>query len=271
MFDIVENLTLTLGFRYDDYDDQGGFFSPRGAAVWQMAEHHILKTQYAESFRPPTFSELYSQSNGVIAGSPDLDAEHIRTMELGYIFRKPETVFRATLFRSELEDNIEHPATSSETSDPDDIRYVNGGDIEMKGFELEFEQQLSAMFRMAGSLSYADTEDKDTGEPVEGAAEWMGNVSLNAEPRKDCTVSLLYQYVGERARGPLDAREDLDADHTLDIAVSFNNLLTKGFGLRAAVKNIFDTDVYYPAPADTYPDDFPCPGREYWLQLSHTF
>jgi len=269
MLDITDRLAITLGLRYDDYDDMGSHLSPRGAAVWRLTDHHILKAQYAEAFRPPTFSELHSQTNGLIAGNSDLESEHIRTAELGYIFRNPMTTLRLTLSHSELKDNIEHPATSSEVSDPEDIRYVNGGDIRMKGLELEFEQKLGEAFRLKGNLSFADTEDSDTGEAVEGSADWLGNMGLMYRPWQDYTFSLQYRYVGKRHRGPADDRDDLDALDTLDFTAGFQNLFTRGFSLRTGIKNLFDTDIRYLAPAKTYPDDFPGPGREYRIEISY--
>lgn len=271
MFDIANDFTITLGLRYDKYSDNvGEHLTPRGSLVWRLTDHQFFKVQYAEAFRPPTFTELYSQRNTIIAGNPDLDSEHIHTSEFGYIFRNEKTTVRMTLFYSKLTDNIEHPASSSVQSDGH-IQYVNGGDIRMKGFEFEFQQIMRDALRLDGNISFADTEDTDTGEAVEGAAKWMGNIGVAYHLWEDSVLSLQYHYVGKRSRGPADGRDDLKAYDTTDFTLNFLNVFTRGMTLRTGIRNLFDKDIRYPAPAGTYPDDFPSQGREWWAQFSYDF
>ena len=57
--DLLSNLSLTLGARYDSYSDLDSRLTPRIAIAWRLSDRHIIKAQYAEGFRPPTFFELY--------------------------------------------------------------------------------------------------------------------------------------------------------------------------------------------------------------------
>ncbi|MDH5764334.1 MAG: TonB-dependent receptor, partial [Nitrospinota bacterium] len=45
----------------------------------------------------------------------------------------------------------------------------------------------------------------------------------------------------------------------------------QGWALRGGVRNLFDEDIYYAAPANTYPADYPRPGINFWAQLSFEF
>jgi len=45
----------------------------------------------------------------------------------------------------------------------------------------------------------------------------------------------------------------------------------KDLQARGGVRNLFDEDIYYAAPANTYPDDYPRPGINFWTQLSYEF
>jgi outer membrane receptor protein involved in Fe transport len=37
------------------------------------------------------------------------------------------------------------------------------------------------------------------------------------------------------------------------------------------VRNLFDEDIYYTASANTYPDDYPRPGINFWAQMTYEF
>ena len=279
MITVTEDVSVTLGLRYDHYSDMDEYLTPRLSAVWQPADHHIVKAQYSESFRPPTFTELYSKGNSAFAGNEDLDAAHIRSYELGYIYRNPKTTGRVTLFYSELEDNIEYPKYADPV-DGNSIQYRNAQDtVKTKGFELEFQHALLDNLRLDGNLSFADTES-ETGDSLDGAADWLANLGLLYKPAQDYALSLQYRYVGKIHRTPDDSREDLKACNTLDLTVSRFHLFTKGLTLRAGISNLFDADIKNPAPVFkyqdgtvgyTYPDDFQRDGRKGWMQVSYDF
>jgi len=85
-FKFSEQLTLTMAVRYDNFDDVGDEITPRVAAVWKLNEPHLLKFQYSEAYRPPSFHELYLPEIGAGAhGNPDLKPETSKTYEAGYI------------------------------------------------------------------------------------------------------------------------------------------------------------------------------------------
>jgi outer membrane receptor for ferrienterochelin and colicins len=279
MYNVTENIALTGGLRYDNYNDMGNYLTPRISAVWKLAEHHILKAQYSESVRPPTFTELYSKGTSFIEGNPNLDSEHIRSYEAEYIYRKPGISTRMTLFCSELKDKILYP-DDADTFSGANIRYRNAGStLKTKGIEVEFGQELRKDLQAGINLSYSDTDDED-GKPIAGAADWLTNASLTYKPAQDYVFTLQYHYTGDRHRIPDDPREDLKGFHTVHLTANIFNLFMKGLILRAGVKNLFDADIIYPAPVfkdETgtigyyYKDDFPRPGREWWASVSYEF
>ncbi len=75
LWDITDNLRLTIGARYDDYSDFGGSFNPRVGLAWEFIKGYDLKLVYGRAFRAPTFQELYTQNNPSVIGNPDLDPE----------------------------------------------------------------------------------------------------------------------------------------------------------------------------------------------------
>lgn len=283
LFKVTENFTLTAGLRYDHYNNHEvkdyDNLTPRLSAVYRPAERHILKAQYSEAVRPPTFTELFSRGNSLIMGNGDLDPEHIRSYELGYIFRHVKFDCRATLFHSELEDNIQYPVYADQLGG-EGIQYTNAEDtITTSGIELELKYPVVKEFLLGCNLSFSETEDED-GEPLDGAADWLGNVNLTYRPLDDYSLAMDYRYVGERHRTPDDPRDDLDAYDTVNLTANVYNLFKKGLSFGAGIKNLFDTDIVYPAPVYkdaegnigySYQDDYPRQGREWWVQISYDF
>ncbi|MDM8517760.1 TonB-dependent receptor [Desulfobacterales bacterium HSG16] len=284
MFDITDYFTLTAGLRFDHYDnhDKNNYdaLTPRLSAVYRLTNNHILKAQYSEAVRPPAFTELYSKENSVIGGDPSLEPETIKSYELGYIYRKMSTSFRATLFYSELEDNIQYPKYADPFGGVG-IHYLNADDkIKTKGFELEFAHDLQKDLRLNLNLSFADTNDEDDNS-LEKSTDWLGNAGLLYRFLENYSLALDYRYVGKRHRTPDDDRDELDAYNTVNLTANVYNLFTKGLTFHAGVKNMFDSSIIYPAPifkntdtdiiGYTYKDDLPRPGREWWFQVSYDF
>jgi iron complex outermembrane receptor protein len=261
-FEAADRLTLTAGLRYDNYDDTDNRITPRIAGCFRLSGHHIFKAQYSEAFRPPSFFEMYSMNNTTIIGNPDINPETVRTYEAGYIYKSPRLTGRLTLFYSELKDLI--------VTDDVDYFYKNSGDAETKGAEAEFRWKILPSLTADANVSYADTED-DAGNEIEGSAKWLGNIGLIAEPAKDIFLSAQYHYVGKRARSQNDDREKLDGYNMVSAAATVEHFMMKGLTLSGGGRNLFDSDVRYPSPTYSYIEDYPQPGREWWVQLSYEF
>jgi iron complex outermembrane receptor protein len=99
--------------------------------------------------------------------------------------------------------------------------------------------------------------------------DWSSDVC--SSDLSDLTFCLQYRYIGEQNRSPADPRDNLGASHAVDLTANLFNLWARGLTFRAGVKNLFDADVRYAAPANTYPDDYPMPGRRWWVQLSYEY
>jgi len=258
-----EDLKFTFGLRHDGFSDVENRTTPRAAAVYQLTGADILKVQYSEAFRPPSFLELSAKNNPVLAGNPNIRGEVIDNTELAYIHNDGVTVVRATLFYAVLQDLIIQDRVTR--------RYENSTtDAVSRGVEFEYLRPLGSRFKLDGNLTWVHAEFDGTGERLPGAAELLGNVSLIYQPVKEYSVSGRLYYVGERAREVLDARNSLDGYTTLDLTVSAFLLEERRLTVRGGVKNLFDAEVVYAAPVSTYPNDYPRPGRELWMGLDYS-
>ena len=267
---ICDALTVTIGFRNDDYDDAGSNISPRFATAWCINDSNIFKYQYSQAFRPPTFMELYIKGCTLIEGNPEIQSEKLYTHEIGYIYRQKNTLARLTLFHTRLKDLIvlKHK------------KYQNIGEVEINGSEIEYNQTFGDIIKMNTNLSFFQTLDKETDEKLPQVANILGNVGIMIQPYPNWNVSFRYQYVGNRSREFLDTRKHLDGYHTTDITFSIHNIGFPGLVFKCGVKNLLNADVRYPSPLDadflgnpipSYPEDFPRPGINGWAQISFEF
>lgn len=222
-YSVLANLEITAGARYDrreDIDDDR--VTPRLAAVLRLADAHILKAQYAEGYRAPTFFELYPGT----VGQSNLDLEPVATTELSYIHRGPQRAGRLTLFHSELDDMIFTTGPGT---------FGNAGAAESTGAEAEFEHQLTPTLKWLANVSYADswsTRNAARAErPDAPAAEWLGNVVLAYRPMSRLLLGTHLNYVGER-NTPIVGEE-------FDVALTATlfDLFTHGFTARLGLRN----------------------------------
>jgi len=258
-----QSLLITVGARYDDYSDVGSNFSPCIAAVYHLSEEHIVKGQYAEAFRPPTFFES--------VWTPDLKPQTINTFDVGYIYKRTGENIRFTLFHSQLNDVITAIV-------PLGFENTNGATI--KGAEFEISHTFTSEILGNFNLSYAKSKDDLTGEPVPRTSNWLSNLDFRYKPSSHYDFSLRYHYVGKQYRELNDPREKLDAYGTVDLTANFLDFISKGTTLQLGIDNLFNKDVHYPAPMATdiigvsfpsYQSDYPREGRRWWLRLKYMF
>ena len=258
-----DRFMLTAGFRADRYSDVGTHLSPRLAAVARLAEHHTAKLQWADAFRPPTFIELYTQNNPVVIGQPRIHPERLRSLEASYAFNDGRTRLRATIFHVRLDQLI---GIDDSTTPP---RYANPYTHEFNGVELDYEGHLHPRLTAFANLSLLGAEKNSTEyAPFFGLATHLANAGLRLRIRPGVRLSTLYQDVGSRAREPTDNRPSLPGYHTVDTTLSVVLPVRIPTVIRATVRNLLQDDIRYPAPAGTYPDDYPRPGRSFWLSFS---
>jgi outer membrane receptor for ferrienterochelin and colicins len=230
--DLGERFSVTAGARLDDYDDVGSRVTPRLSIVWRASDNHIVKAQYAEGFRAPTFFESYG--GGV--HNRDLDFEVNATTELNYVYRRPRMVARATLFHSDLKDMIFGGLPGG--------RFGNTREASAEGVELEWTQQLGEVVKLVANAAFVDTEE-NRGPTLnvhesESAADWMSDLALLVRPLPKTIVALHWNHVGER-QVPANG----EAYDALDLTATRQDLFLHGLSVRAGLKNALGEQIRY--------------------------
>ena len=253
----VDKLAITAGLRVDRYNDVGTAVTPRIGAVYQLSSHQTLKLQYSDAFRPPSFLEMYARNNPVVNGHTDIKPERMHNLESGYIYNSGQHIFRATAFLSDVHHIIVVDTASRQ--------YRNGGEAKIRGLELEAVAPVGHNLKIDSNVSVQSSTTREGLSPLWGAAQALANLGVLYQVTTDRFINAQYHYVGTRERETGDARSTLEGYQTVDLAFSANKVWLPALSLRAGLRNIFDADVVYPAPKATYPDDYPRPGRQWWL------
>ncbi|WP_180065184.1 TonB-dependent receptor domain-containing protein [Acinetobacter sp. YH16037] len=113
-WNVLPNLALTLGLRYDDHDTFGDFITPRAYAVWNVNDTWTVKGGYSEGYKAPRLEQL---TNGVvnvgrqgalpIFGNQNLKPETSDNFELGVYFTPNNNLnINLTGFLSTVQDKI---------------------------------------------------------------------------------------------------------------------------------------------------------------------
>jgi iron complex outermembrane receptor protein len=256
--------TLTAGVRRDSYSDVGDTTNPRLALAWEAAYNLTAKLLYGTAFRAPAFVELYNINNPVQVGNPNLKPEKMRTLEAAVSWQPVSKVhLGVNVFGYSMRDTIQLDPT---------FTWRNAGEQTGKGMEFEAAWDATRELRLSGNYSRQKSIDKATNQDAGLAphshvylrADWrfMSGLALNAQ----------INSVGERQRAPGDARSALRGYDTVDFTLRTDRG-SQEWNFAASVRNLFNADAREPSPLGapfvSVPNDFPLPGRSFYLQAEY--
>ena len=266
-WDITDTLNLTLGVRHDQYSDFGGATSPRSGLTWAFMKNASLKVLYGEAFRAPNFIEMFTKNQPAILGNEDLDPEKIKTYEVGlsYQFNKHVTS-SVNYFYNDIEDLIvlhSLPPPNQNTS-----QYENSGNSHVQGIEMETKVDIIKDNYIFMNYTFQDPRDNH-GNDLPFVAQHYGNFGVNVHYWKYINTNLSTFVSGRRSREEGDDRDDLPAYALLNLSVIAKEFF-KTMEVQGTVFNLLDKDYSDPGPI-SIPDDFPRPGRTFFVGLSYQF
>jgi outer membrane receptor protein involved in Fe transport len=163
---LTEQVTLTLGARYDQLSDGPNAWNPRLALNWKPTPQLVTKLIYGSAYRLPNRSELVYSDGG-------LRSETVRGKELAIEWQPGA---RRRFSFSWFHNSAQHLVAGG--IDPTTLLWVNRnvGRLTAAGQELEYEQRFAsgALFRANATFQHA----RDTGElPIaQYAARRIANV-----------------------------------------------------------------------------------------------
>jgi iron complex outermembrane receptor protein len=172
---LLSNISLNVGVRYDHETNAGGNLSPRVALAYKPDHEDTLKLVYGRAYRAPNAYELYYAvpGSGGQSANPSLRAEHITTTELIYE-RQSGAAGRTTvsLFHYDIHDLI------SETTTPAGLYIFQNLDrAKANGAEFSYEQRYGDA-RIRASYSWQITRDGATGAILQNSPRHLAKLNL---------------------------------------------------------------------------------------------
>ena len=273
---ITDRLTLTIGGRYDDYDNFDGKFTGKGYLSYEIADGIVAKGGFGQAYKvpapyqlDPNYRMISCGGSCFIRGNADLEAEESTNYEASLLVNRATWNAGITLFQNDVENLISR--TRLVTTD---LRYDplfpniwdNISEAEIKGVELTGGYTVNDRLNLKANATYLDAKDVSNSKEVDltERPEWMGNLAINWEPVNNFRIIADANYIGKQTINATTGKQ-LDAYTVYNLGFSSN--LTPNLKLDYGVKNLTDVDLEDEDEAF----NTKMYGRNYFAKLAYSF
>ncbi|TRW92092.1 TonB-dependent receptor plug domain-containing protein [Candidatus Methylobacter oryzae] len=269
VWDPLKNLRLTLGARYDRYNDFGGTFNPRMGFNWEFIRNYSLKFSYGTAYRAPAFGELGLVNNPVLLGNSSLKPEEVKTFETGIVAHPVASLTtQAIYYHSAINQIISQVPIQTAIS-----RYDNSGSVIAEGVELEarydFEGSLQGSYLSANHVLQHSVQ---LGQQLADVPRHRTNLTANLAFDNTWSSFAHVLIKGNTLRSLSDARNEVPGYALLDVGLLGKNMFGRKVDISFNVYNLFDKRYYDPAPTSlSFIGDYQMPGRAFFGHVSLRF
>ncbi len=237
-YQVMEELALTLGTRWDRCQHGKASVNPRVALVYNPIKSGTLKLLYGEAFRSPSVYEANYDEVDYWKINPDLEYEEIKTTEAVWEQRLSDGLFGiVSVYNYKMENLIDTVEL------PDSLyQYQNVSKVEANGLELEFNARLNMGLRGYASYTYQHAENADSEEKLTNSPSHIAKLGLIYPVLEQFYAAIQLQYETERIT-VYETETDpyLLTNIHLSTAPLFGHLK-----LSFLVRNLFDVDYRLP-------------------------
>ncbi|HSI86313.1 MAG: TonB-dependent receptor plug domain-containing protein [Candidatus Methylacidiphilales bacterium] len=159
-WEVIENLNLTAGFRYDHYQVVGDALTYRFAGSYLIKDTDTkLRASYGTAFKAPSFLQLYSTSSFAL-GNQDLRPEESRGVDVGFdqYLCNRKVQFSATFFQNEVSDLIAYVSGPAFTGS-----YTNRDRARNYGLEISASAELFDNWRTSAAYTLTESFNSTPG------------------------------------------------------------------------------------------------------------
>jgi iron complex outermembrane receptor protein len=265
-FEIVTNLHLNAGARYDQYGDFDPAYNPRVALIYNPARKSTLKFIYGTAFRAPNFLEL-----ALAAPGQELEPEEITSYSVVYeqgIGQHLRT--SVSPFYNEMDGLIAFNSG----------RFVNF-DADTAGVESAIEGFWTNALRARLSYTFQRTQSDSFGVDLPDSPEHLVKLNLSVPLyRNKIFAGVEFQYTSERrslhnttdASGqPLTIQGENAGDFGVVNLTLYSRELVKNLEFSASVYNVLDQHYSDPATRFHQQDLIEQDGRTFRVKLTYRF
>ncbi|NHB57250.1 TonB-dependent receptor [Acinetobacter sp. 194] len=273
---INDRLTLTLGGRYDDYDNFDGKFTGKGYLSYEIADGIVAKGGFGQAYKVPSAYQLNYDYNMVscggtckIRGNPDLEAEESTNYEASLLIKRQNWNAGVTLFQNEVDNLISRVSLAKSDPRYEDLFpniWENISEAKIKGVELTGGYNVNDKLNFKANATYLDAKDVSKPKKVDltERPEWMANLAVNWEPVNNFRVVADANYIGKQT---LNANTGKELGGYTLYNLAFSSNLSQNLKLDYGIKNLSDVDL------EDKDEDFNTRvyGRNYFAKLAYSF
>jgi outer membrane cobalamin receptor len=226
---IGEPLIIVLGVRKDDHSVYGKKSSPKASARYYLkSTGTILRASYGESFRAPTFNDLYFNTSWGV-GNPNLRPESAKEYEGGIEQKIGKSgVLKFSGFDRKVKDWIQWDWSVFP------MQVSNIGSVRIRGYAAEAGYDLAGALSLLLNYTYTNPVDVTTGEKLYTIPKSEAKGILTFFPEK--TVYLTLQ--GRAVQNYVAPGESRWQYSVMDVKIAEKMWKTGEFFI--LVKNVFD-------------------------------
>jgi len=188
IWNLRQDLDLTLGLRMDDYNDFGNTTMPRLAIAWRP-DRWTFRAGLGEGFKAPSLLNLYMSSiirGGFdLRGNPNLQPEESTSGEIAAAYRLDRGQIEVVAHRSNVTNLIASVPTGARgpgcgpgLTSCQIQENQNIGKAVIKGVEVSGSYQLTDAWSLGGSLEYLDALNAITDTQLTDRPTWAAKLSL---------------------------------------------------------------------------------------------
>lgn len=272
-------LGLVAGLRYDYNSDTGSNFSPRGGAIYEVAEDTLFaKALYGQAYRSPSVFEKHVHTPNVLMGNANLDPERVSTFDLGLEYLTQNHRIGINYFLLNTEDMITRNKTVPAGQDGctrTTPQYGNAEGVRIQGLEAEIKGSPLDNLSYFWNVSYKfDDEDKTTSGEILYLEHWVSSLGINWQALPNLEIGNFLNYIGGR-KGKLSQTlggAEIDVDPYLLWNLKAGVKLRKEIELSLIINNLLNTSYAYPEYIRRNMAEIPGgPGREFLGEIVYSF
>jgi outer membrane receptor protein involved in Fe transport len=276
-YQVLDWLKLIGGFQFNKPDDVDGEFSPRFSAIAKLNEDWGIKLLYGEAFRQATVVERFINVPNVLVGDTELKPETIETFDAQISYTVKRATFAATYFHSVHKDLVSRTGSAP-------TRFINSGEVEYDGFELEGKYDFGQNFSFIGNMSYQTNEKNDGSENVTYSPDWMFKTGLSYDSPLGYQLSVFNSYFAKStlqnhqvatvtANNPdAESYNLLTANLRVNMADVFNDKTLSNINISLYGDNLLDEKIFFPSMNRTSVNTLPHhAGRGFYGTISVDF
>ncbi|MFV1984398.1 MAG: TonB-dependent receptor plug domain-containing protein [Thiohalomonadales bacterium] len=270
-FDIITDVIMTAGLRYDDYSDFGDSLNPRLTVRYQWRDFESFKFMYGRAYRAPSLGDIYDKENFFSSKAPELDPVTVDSYEIAYLYSKNNNNLTVTAFYNDYKNFI-----STRLNPDSTLTYDNMYDNDITG--LEFELSWNLTFNWSTHVGITQIISNTTHAPAgtrftpqdQLTPTTYGNVQLNYHRQKwNWNISTV-------AHNGISVLQDQGSLFLVNTKLLYQ--LSSHWELSANIQNLFDETYSTPQSftlgtdqSGTKIQELPSRRREFFITAQYNF